>query len=108
MANKWQEREDAIVRSIMSGNNSCGTLAALVANGGQALEDFLRMMVRPTLKVCNEEENQLIREGHALRADNEAKRFALETVVANMAIDNPTVRDAVAKGIPGHPGLKGR
>lgn len=103
--NKWQEREDAIARSIMSGQNACGTLAALVAEGGKALEDFIRNMVRPTLLVCNQEENRLIEENHALRADNEAKRFALESVVANTVLDNPSVLDAVRKGLPGHPSL---
>lgn len=105
--NKWQERENAIVNSIMSGQNSCGTLAVLATQGGKALEDFLRMMVRATLQVCNQEENRLLTENHTLRADNETKRFGLESVVANIAIDNPAVLDALRKALPGHPHLKG-
>lgn len=105
---KWREREDAMVNGILSGQNACGTLKCLVERGGKPLEDFLRLMMGPALRVCREEESLLREEVRRLHADNDAKRFALESVVANLPLDNPAVARAVAGALPGHPHLKAR
>ena len=102
-SNRWQEREDAIVRSILSGNNACGTLDKALQTG--ALEDFLRGMIRPTLHVCAAEYGEMVKERNELSADNEAKRFALEFVVSNLGgavtISEPAVLNAIRKALPG-------
>lgn len=101
----WMERENAIINSIMSGNNACNALQKLVAQAlagdAKPLDDFLRCKVRGTLKVCADEAAQKDRDLRAALADAENKRFALESVVSNMRIDNPLVLDAVRKALPG-------
>jgi hypothetical protein len=79
--NIWRDREDAVVRSIMSGNNACGTLATASAKG--ELEEFLRLMVRPTLTVCAGEQIELRRQRDAALAQSEARRRILADVAAN-------------------------
>ena len=102
--NRWKEREDAIVNSIMSGHNACGTLKQALGNV-QQLDKFLRGMVQPTLQVCAAEYGEMVKERNELSADNEAKRFALEFVVSNLGgavtISEPTVLNAIRKALPG-------
>lgn len=106
--NIWHARETAIVHSIMSGHNSCGTLEALARQGGDALERFLRQCVRATLAVVAAESQQLTREKHALSADNEKKRFALESVVSNLDVSGrPELLAALRAALPAHPLLEG-
>jgi hypothetical protein len=76
-----QEREDAIVRSIKSGDNVCGTLRTALDRG--RLEPFLRAMVRPTLQVYEDEEQQLRADRDANSRQAEAYRQALEYVASN-------------------------
>jgi hypothetical protein len=79
--NRWEEREDAIVRSILSGNNACGTLAK--AQAGGTLEDFLRGMIRPTLQVCAGEQADLRQQRDEALAQSEGRRQVLAEVAAN-------------------------
>jgi hypothetical protein len=79
--NRWQEREDAAVRSIMSGNNACGTLKKALESG--QLEDYLRRMLRPTLQVCAGEQEELREQRDAALAQSEARRQVLADVAAN-------------------------
>jgi len=99
----WMERENAIVNGIMSGQNACGTLQKATADG--TLEEFLRLMVRPTLMVCAEEAAQKDHDVRAASTDAENKRFALEFVVQNLGgsvqIDNPAIVEAIKRALPG-------
>jgi hypothetical protein len=79
--NIWQDREDAIVRSIMSGNNACGTLQEASVIG--KLEEFLRLMIRPTLQVCAGEQADLRKQRDDALAVSEARRRVLAEVAAN-------------------------
>ncbi len=103
--NLWKDREDAIVRSIMSGNNSCGTIQKAMADG--KFEEFLREMVFPTLRVCSEEAAFLAKQRDEANSHAQALRFACESVVANMPVDQfPTVKNALKTALPGHPNLQ--
>ena len=106
VANVWLERETAIVRNIMSGNNACGTLKKAMADDA-ALEPFLRGMVRPVLRVCADEAAHRDREIAALSLDNEKKRRALDALAANVPIPAGPVMDLVRAAMPGDPRLRG-
>jgi hypothetical protein len=80
----WQDREDAVVRSIMSGNNACGTLRKALETG--KLEEFLRRMVRPTLQVCAGEQADLRQQRDAALQQSEARRQVLADVAANAGL----------------------
>ncbi len=99
------ERVGAVVRSIASGNNACGTL--FERQSGSLNTAFIAEAVRPTLAVYEDEIEQLRRENAALRVEIETKRQALESAVANIrnlaAI--PGVGDAFRAALPGHPHL---
>jgi hypothetical protein len=79
--NIWQDREDAIVRSILSGNNACGTLAKAIADG--TLEGFLRGMIRPTLTICADEAWDLRQQRDKALTQSETRRQVLADVAAN-------------------------
>ena len=83
----WKEREDAIIRSIMSGNNSCGNLLQYVqeamAGDPTKLMCFLQQSVRGTLKVCADEADQLRIDRDMISRSDEAKRQALEYIASN-------------------------
>ena len=79
--NRWREREEAIVRSIMSGNNACGTLEKAMRT--EQLEMFLRRMVQPTLQVCAQEQDDLRQQRDAALAQSEERRQVLADVAAN-------------------------
>ncbi len=99
------ERTAAIVRSIASGNNACGTL--FERQSGSLNTAFIAEAVRPTLAVYEDEAEQLRRENAALRRDVESKRQALESAVANIhdIASIPGVGDAFRAALPGHPHL---
>lgn len=98
---KWMERENAIVNSIMSGDNACGTLQKAVTAGGETLANYLRATIQPTLQVCAEEEAQKDRDLSALSRDNEAKRFALESVASNVPNLPVPVVTLMEQALPG-------
>ena len=77
----WRDREDAAVRGIMSGNNACGTLNKALQTG--TLEDFLRRMIRPTLQVCAQEQDDLRQQRDAALTQSESRRQVLADVAAN-------------------------
>lgn len=93
----WMDRENAIVNSIMSGDNSCGTLQKLVAAGGKPLEDFLRCGIRATLKVCAEEAAQLRADREAVSRADEQKRQALEYISSHAQSTSPAHIHAYAE-----------
>ena len=82
-----QEREDAIVRSIKSGDNACGTLQTALTRG--QLEPFLRSMIRPTLQVYEGEAEQLRHDRDANSRQAEAWRQALEYIASNARASAP-------------------
>jgi hypothetical protein len=82
--NIWQEREDAVVRNVMSGNNACGTLRKALESG--KLEDFLRTAVRPALLICAGEQAELRKQRDDALAASEARRQILAEVAANVCI----------------------
>lgn len=73
------ERVEAIVRSIASGDNACGTLRG---PGGLNL-DFVRACVKPTLDVYEFEADVLRADRMRLSRESEERRQALEFVYAN-------------------------
>ncbi|MCD8138324.1 MAG: hypothetical protein LUE17_00835 [Planctomycetaceae bacterium] len=106
MPNRWKEREQAIMNGIMSlVVNECDALECLKKEGGDALYEGIACKVRPTLQVCASEAAQVQAELDAARRDVEAKRFALENVVANMDVPEGPVKDALRAALPGHPFL---
>ncbi len=74
------EREAAILRSIASGNNACGTL---MTAGGVLNEAFIRQAVRPTLIVYEQEAAHLRNDNTTLRADNNELCWFLNFFSAN-------------------------
>ncbi|MCD8350249.1 MAG: hypothetical protein LUC93_06525 [Planctomycetaceae bacterium] len=74
------ERTDTIVRSIASGNNSCGTL---IGPGGQLNENFLRGSITPTLKVYQDEADALRANMMRLSQESEERRQTLEFIYSN-------------------------
>ncbi len=83
----WMDRENAIVNSVMSGLNSCGTLQKMVAEAAagnpQPLENHIRCGVRATLAVCADEATQLRIDRDKISQQEEAKRQALEYISSN-------------------------
>ncbi len=78
--NTLAERTSAIVRSIASGNNACGTL---VDRNGRVNEAFLAASVRPTLDVYEREAMELRDERNRLSRESEERRRILEFVYSN-------------------------
>ncbi len=99
------ERIGAITRSIASGHNACGTL--IDRQSGSLNTGFIAEAVRPTLEQYEGELAQLRKENADLRRDVEAKRFALESAVANIPglTGNPDIVAAFRAALPGHPNL---
>lgn len=106
MPNRWKEREQAIMNGIMSlVVNECDALECLKKEGSEALYEAIACKIRPTLTVCASEAGQVQAELDAARQEVEAKRFALESVVANMEIPEGPIREALRNALPGHPFL---
>ncbi len=115
----WQEREDAVVRSIMSALNSCNTLLHLVQtaagiNGEKPnpwpLESFLRGIVRPTMKMIAEEDRIEDGDNAAVSLSEEHKRQFCEFIASNYGAGikvepfiDARFREYLAKALPGHP-----
>lgn len=74
------ERVEAIVRSIASGDNACGTL---LGPDGRLNLDFLRACVKPTLDVYEFEADALRADKMALSRESEDRRQVLEFVYSN-------------------------
>ena len=102
----WMDRENAIVNSILSADNRCGTLRQMMDAGRETLEAFVRGKVRPTLRVCKGEADRKDREIAALSRDIEMKRRALDALIANLAIPPGPIMDIVKAAMPGDPRLK--
>lgn len=116
--NTLQDRLESAVRSIMSGNNHCGTLANAAMQGDA---DYFRKMIAPSFGVYEREAEELRQQRNAALRDSESMRFALESIVQNMGvckdgvcpdpnqygavINNLTILDAIRKALPGHPNL---
>jgi len=98
-----EERVEAIVRSIMSGNNACGSLLDAAAKGDA---EYFRLCIRATLSVYDDELKQAKADRDAALKDAELKRYALGTVVSNCDISNPLVKEALRNALPNHPLLK--
>lgn len=98
-----EERVETIVRSIMSGNNACGTLFEAAAKGDA---EYFKPCIRATLSVYDDELKQAKADRDAALRDVELKRYALETVVSNCDISNPVVKDALKNALPNHPLLQ--
>ena len=102
--NTLKDRLETAVNNIMSGDNRCGTLANAAYNSDR---DYFRRAVRPVVVTYEEEAEELRRQRDFLLRDIEEKRFALESVLANLAVPTGPVRDAMTRAMPGHPLLKG-
>lgn len=99
-----EERVETVVRNIMSGDNVCGTLANAALNSDT---DYFRRAVQPVVDVYESEASLLRKQRDDALRDAEAKRFALESILSNMAIPPGPARDAVARAMPAHPLLGG-
>lgn len=104
MNNIAMDRLETAVNNIMSGNNSCGTLANAALSGDR---DYFRAMVAPLVVVYEDEAEALRKQRDDALRDVEAKRFALESVLSNMTIPPGPARDAVARAMPGYQGIGG-
>ena len=93
MSTRLDERIIAITNSIMSGDNSCGTLAKAIQEG--TLGDFVQKMVRPTLEVYESEMHMLRADRDALSSKCELMRQALDMVIANVDVKDPGTRSAI-------------
>ena len=91
-SNIWQDRKNAIVNSIMSGNNACGTLQKALAEG--RLNVFIRRMIQPTLRVCAEEAAELRQQRDAALKLSERRRLALANITANCTLPPPMAAEA--------------
>jgi hypothetical protein len=87
--NTIQEREDAMVASILSGDNHCKTLenAAKAADG-----DYFRRAVRPTLEVYEDEAEYARRQRDMILEQSEKRRQALEFVASNATLPESVAR----------------
>jgi hypothetical protein len=83
----WRERENAIVNSIMSGNNACGTLNKALSYGN--LDEFLRKMIRPSLCIYWQEALGLRRQRDDALRESEDRRRVLAEVAANVPLSGP-------------------
>lgn len=94
------DRVATAVDNIISGDNACGTLQNAAAKGDRT---YFEQMIRPVMQTYAEEAAELRRQRDATLRDNEAKRFALESVAANIAAADipPGTKDAIAKALPG-------
>jgi hypothetical protein len=97
-----QERIEAAVNNIMSGDNECGTLANAAYKGDR---DYFRKMLMPVLAVYEHEAAELRRQRDYAGKDAEAKRFALEFIAQNLGgtvqITEPAIIEAVMRALPG-------
>ncbi len=80
IAAQMADRIEAIVNSIASGDNACGTLRA---PDGSLNRGFLRACVRPTLEVYEDEAEQHRQDKRELSAQSEERRQLLELIYAN-------------------------
>ncbi|MCD8352246.1 MAG: hypothetical protein LUC93_16710 [Planctomycetaceae bacterium] len=80
IAAQMAERVEAVVNSIASGDNACGTLRS---QDGSLNRDFLRACVRPTLEVYEEEAEQHRQDKRELSSISEERRQVLELIYAN-------------------------
>ena len=92
---RWKEREDAIARNIMSGNNACGTLATAFQKG--TLEEFLRLCVKGTLEVCASEQLDLQNDLELTRGLSEQRRALLAEIYSNVPGLPPALSERVMK-----------
>lgn len=83
MSNVKKEREDTIIRNIMSGQNGCGTLAAAAMNGD---DEYFRRCVMPILDAYEQEAAALRQQRQEALETAEKRRQALEYAVSNLAI----------------------
>jgi hypothetical protein len=74
------ERTAAIVRSIASGNNACGTL---MDKQGRLNTAFIEEAVRPTLDVYEREADELRVDRARVSSDSENRRQCLEYIYSN-------------------------
>lgn len=74
-------RENAIINGIMSGDNSCGALIRAIQEGRGG--EFLREKIAPTIRVQEEEKDQLRRDWLASSAEVNRLRAELEYVAQN-------------------------
>ncbi len=97
--NTLKEREDAVVNSIMSGNNACGTLARAAAAGDA---EFFRRAVRPTILVYEDEARMLREQRDSALRECERRRQALEFVAGNLTLSGDVaavVGAALGRGV---------
>ncbi|MCC8190893.1 MAG: hypothetical protein LIP77_09735 [Planctomycetes bacterium] len=92
-----QERIETVVRNVFAGDNNCGTLSYAVAHRDA---DYFRRAVAPVIDAYETEAAALRQQRGAALRDAEAKRFALEAIVANLDLP-PTLRETVAAALPG-------
>ena len=104
MTNTTQERLETAVNSIMSGDNTCGTLVNAALNSDR---DYFREKIRPVVDVYEDEAAALRKQRDDALRDVNDKRFALESVLSNLDIPAGPVKDAIARAMPAHPLLKG-
>lgn len=100
--NTLNERLEMAVRNIMSGNNACGTLAKAVQNGDAS---YFAKMLEPIFRVYEDENAAACALRDAALRDAEAKRFALESILANVPNIPGNLREPLEKAMPGHPFL---
>ena len=87
-------RENAIINGILSGDNACGALVRAIQEGRGA--EFLREKIAPTIRVQEEEKEQLRRDWLAVSGQVEACRQALEYIASNARASAPAHIEAFA------------
>lgn len=92
------DRLDTAVRNIFNCGNCCDALVKAAQTKDYA---YFAKALTPVLVAYEQEAAALRHQRDAALRDAEAKRFALESMVSNMRIDNLHVREAVDKALPG-------
>lgn len=105
MPDRLSDRINTTVLNIMSGNNECGTLEDAVKNQSAS---YFAQMVAPALEVYDEELKTIIEQRDEALKDAEVKRYALETIVANIDLSgaNTVITDAIKAALPNNPFFK--
>lgn len=100
MDNIGQDRINAVIRNILSGNNNCSTLAKACYEGnGQ----YFYNAIAPIVAVYASELADMTRQRNEYSKEYELKRYALESVMSNIPKINVSqnVIDAVEAAMPG-------
>ena len=92
--NTIEERQGAIIRGIMSGDNACGTLKHAIDSGNGPA--FLGSKITPTLQVYEDEAQQLRSDRDAFSRQAEVYRQALEYIASNARGSAPAHLEAYA------------